>query len=135
MSGDQPAPAPESSRIQIEQALRQMNDEWVKALVRADRATLELIMADDFYLAYPMEGDDKDQFISDVVSGDVRVEFLTRENVSVHIWGSTAILTGKDSAKWYYKGRDFSGHYKIINVYSLRDDRWHLVSFQACPMT
>lgn len=135
MSGDQPAPVPESSRIQIEQTLRQMNDDFVKALVRADRATLERIMADDFFLAYPMEGDDKDQFISDVVSGDVRVEFLTRENVSVRIWGSTAILTGKDSAKWYYKGRDFSGHYKIINVYSSRGDRWQLVSFQACPMT
>jgi len=112
-----------------------MNDDFVKALVRADRATLERIMANDFFLAYPMEGDDKDQFIDDVVSGDVRVEFLTRENVSVRIWGSTAILTGKDSAKWYYKGRDFSGHYKIINVYSLRDDRWQLVSFQACPIT
>ena len=133
MSGKQPAHEP--SKIQTEQALRQMNDDFVKALVRTDRATLERIMANDFFLAYPMEGDDKDEFIDDVVSGDVRVEFLTRENVSVRIWGSTAILTGKDSAKWYYKGRDFSGHYKIINVYSLRDDRWQLVSFQACPIT
>ena len=133
MSGEQPAH--ESSRIQTEQALRQMNDDWVKALVRADRATLDRIMADDFLLAYPMEGDDKEQFISDVVSGDVRVELLTRENVSVRIWGSTAVLTGKDSAKWFYKGRDFSGHYKIMNVYSLRDGGWQLVSFQACPMT
>lgn len=133
MSGEQPAHEP--SRIQTEQTLRQMNDEWVKALVRKDSATLDRIMADDFFFAYPMEGDDKEQFIDDVVSGDVRVEFLTRENVGVRIWGSTAILTGKDSAKWYYKGRDFSGHYKIINVYSLREDRWQLVSVQACPIT
>ncbi|MBA3355553.1 MAG: nuclear transport factor 2 family protein [Pyrinomonadaceae bacterium] len=112
-----------------------MNDEWVKALVRADAATLDRIMADDFFFAYPMEGDDKSQFIGDVASGDVKVESLTRENVSVRIWGSTAVLTAKDSAKWYYKGRDFSGHYKIIHIYSLRDDRWQLVSVQACPMT
>ncbi|MBA2527327.1 MAG: nuclear transport factor 2 family protein [Pyrinomonadaceae bacterium] len=128
-------PAHEFSRIQTEQALRQMNDDWVKALVRADGATLDRIMADDFFFAYPMEGDDKTQFIGDVVSGDVRVEFLGRENVSVRIWGSTAVLTGRDSAKWYYQGRDFSGHYKIIHVYSLRDDRWQLVSVQACPIT
>jgi len=133
MSGEQPAR--ESSRIQTEQELRRMNDDWVKALVRADGATLDRIMADDFFFAYPMEGDDKAQFIGDVVSGDVKVEFLTRENVGVRIWGSTAVLTGKDSAKWYYKGRDFSGHYKIIHIYSLRDDRWQLVSVQACPMT
>ena len=133
MSGKQPVPEP--SRFQTEQTLRQMNDDFVKALVRADRTTLEEIIADDFFIAYPMEGDDKDQFISDVISGDVKVEFLRRENVNVRIWGSTAVLTGKDSAKWYYKGRDFSGHYKVINVYSMRNNRWQIVSFQACPIT
>ena len=127
-------PTHEFSKVQIEQELRQMNDDWIKALVRADRVTLDRIMADDFFMAYPMEGDDKEQFIGDVASGDVKVEFLTRENVSVRIWGHTAILIGKDSVKWFYKGRDFSGQYKVINVYALRDDRWQLVSLQACPL-
>lgn len=133
MAGEQPAHS--VSKIQIEQELRQLNDDWVKALVSGDAATLERIMADDFFFAYPMEGDDKAQFIGDVVSGDVNVEFLDRENVSVRIWESTAVLTGKDSATWYYKGRDFSGHYKIIHIYSFRNDRWQLVSVQACPIT
>ncbi|MGI8917235.1 MAG: nuclear transport factor 2 family protein [Pyrinomonadaceae bacterium] len=123
------------SKLETEQELRQMNDDWVKALVRSDRVTLDRIMADDFCFAYPMEGDDKAQFIGDVVSGDVRVESLTRENVSVRIWGDTAVLTGKDSAKWSYRGRDFSGHYKIIHVYSRRDNHWKLVSVQACPIS
>ncbi len=96
MAGEQPAHS--VSKIQIEQELRQLNDDWVKALVSGDTATLERIMADDFFFAYPMEGDDKAQFIGDVVSGDVKVEFLDRENVSVRIWESTAVLTGKDSA-------------------------------------
>ncbi len=131
MSGEE---AHAASRINTEQELRQLSDDWVKALVRADGATLDQIMADDFFFAYPLEGDDKTQFIGDVVSGDIRVEFLNRERVNVRIWGGTAVLTGKDSAKWYYKGRDFSGHYKIIHIYSLRDERWQLVSVQACPM-
>src|SRR6185503_5771035 len=111
-------PAHEASKIEIEQQLREMNDKWVKALVRGDADTLDLIMADDFLFAYPMEGDDKADFIGNIVSGDVRVEYLTRENISVRIWGATAVLTGKDSAKWSYKGREFSGHYKIVHVYS-----------------
>src|SRR5687768_1371044 len=98
------------SKVAAEQLLRELNDEWVKALVRKDGDTLDRIMAEDFFFAYPMEGDDKSQFIGDVVSGDVRVEYLNRENVAVRIWGPTAVLTGKDSAKWSYKGRDFSGH-------------------------
>jgi ketosteroid isomerase-like protein len=101
-----------------------MNDDWVKALVRGDSETLDRIMADDFFWAYPFEGDDKAQFIGDVSSGEVRVEYITRENVGVRIWGDTAVLTGKDSAKWFYQGRDFSGHYKVIHIYAHRNDRW-----------
>lgn len=123
------------THIEIEQQLRQMNDEWVKALVRRDPVTLDRIMADDFVFAYPMEGDDKTQFIDDVVSGDLNVLQLKRENVTVRIWGHTAILTALDSAEWFYKGRDFSGKYKIVHVYASRDDHWRLVAVQACPMT
>ena len=122
------------SHIEVEQLLREMNEDWVKALVRSDGETLGRIMADDFFFAYPMEGDDKAQFIGDVVGGNIRVEFLNRENVSVRIWGETAVLTAKDSAKWSYNGRDFSGHYKIIHIYSRRAGKWQLVSVQACPM-
>jgi ketosteroid isomerase-like protein len=124
--------APDQSKIETEALLRQLNDEWVKALVRRDGITLDRIMADDFFFAYPLEGDDKAQFINDVVSGDLRVEYLNRENVSVRIRGATAVLTGKDSAKWFYKGHEWSGNYKIINVYSKRDDEWHLIAVQAC---
>jgi ketosteroid isomerase-like protein len=127
-------PAEPLSKVEVEQLLRQMNDEWVKALVRGDGETLGRIMAEDFFFAYPMEGDDKDQFIGDVVSGEIRVEYINRENVSVRVWGDTAVLTARDSAKWYYKGRDFSGHYKIIHIYSYRDGKWQLVSVQACPI-
>lgn len=125
----------EQNKVLIEQELRQMNDEWVKALVRRDPNTLDRIMADTFFFAYPLEGDDKNQFISDVVSGDLVVEYLTRENVSVRIWGSTAVLTGRDSVKWYYKGRELAGHYKIIQVYSNESGSWQLVAIQACPIT
>ncbi len=132
MSDEQPHQ--ELSRIETEQELRQLNDEWVKALVRRDVVTLDRIMADDFVFAYPLEGDDKAQFIDDVLSGDLFVEHLSRENIGVRIWGQTAVITGRDSAKWIYKGREFSGHYKIIHVYSQRDNNWQLVAVQACPM-
>jgi len=124
-----------SSKVEAEQELRQLNDEWVKALVRRDSDTLGEIMAEDFVSAYPLEGDDKLQFISDVVSGDLRVEYLNRENVTVRIWENAAMLTGRDSAKWNYKGREFSGHYKILHIYSRRSGRWQMVTLQACPMT
>src|ERR1044072_4337876 len=93
--------------LEVEQHLRQMNDEWVKAMMRGDGPTLERIMADDFVFSYPLEGDDKDlfiaavisgdlriehQFIADLSSGDLRIEHLTRGHSNVRIFGSTAII-------------------------------------------
>jgi len=128
-------PVPEAHRFETEQQLRQMNDEWVKALVRSDGETLDRIMADDFYFAYPMEGDDKEQFIDDVTSGRIRVEYINRDKVSVRIWGNTAVLSAHDSSKWFYQGRDFSGHYKVVQVYAQRENQWQLVAVQAVPIS
>jgi ketosteroid isomerase-like protein len=122
------------SHIKLEQHLRQMNDEWVKALVRRDADILDRIMADDFVFIYPMEGDDKRQFIDDVVAGQLNVQQLTRDNLSVRIWGHTAVLSATDSVNWFYHGRDFSGKYKVVHIYSNRNNEWGMVAVQACPM-
>jgi len=120
--------------IAVEQLIRQLNDEWVKAMMRGDSATLERIMADDFFFTYPLEGDDKAQFIADVTSGDLKIEHISREQTSVRVFGSTAVLTARDSATWLYHGRELSGQYKIIQVFAERAGRWQLCAVQACPM-
>jgi len=122
------------SVIEVEQQVRQLNDDWVKAIMRADAETLDRIMADDFFFTYPLEGDDKTQFIADVTSGDLKVKHITREQVNVRVFGGTAVLTARDSATWLYHGREISGQYKIIKVFAERGGRWQLCAIQACPM-
>jgi len=120
--------------IEIERHIRQLNDEWVKAMVRADAETLERIMADDFCFTYPLEGDDRTQFISDVTSGDLKIEHISREQLSVRVFGKTAVLTARDSATWLYHGRELAGQYKIMSVFAERNGQWQLCAVQACPM-
>ena len=91
-------------------------------------------MADDFIFAYPLEGDDKAQFIADVTARELKVEHLSRAQVNVRVFGATAVLTARDSASWLYHGRELSGQYKIIQIYSERDGRWQLCALQACPI-
>ena len=90
--------------------------------------------ADDFIITYPLEGDDKADFIGGVTSGDLRIEHLSREQVSVRVFGQTAILMARDAATWLYHGREISGHYKVIMIYTLRDGHWQLCAAQACPI-
>jgi ketosteroid isomerase-like protein len=118
-----------------EQELRQLNAEWVKALIARDRASLERIMADDFIFTYPMDGDSKSQFIGDVESGDLVVEKLDRTKVEVSVFGPTAVLTALDDARWFYRGRAILGSYRVLQVYSNRNDKWQLVAVQACPIS
>src|SRR4051812_6402993 len=122
------------SPIEVEQHIRQLNDEWVKAIVRADAEALERIMSEDFYFTYPLEGDDKAQFISDVTAGDLKIKHMTREQLNVRVFGATAVLTARDSATWLYHGRELAGQYKILSVFSEREGLWQLCAIQACPM-
>lgn len=112
-----------------------MNEEWVRAFTYADAETLDRIMAEDFAFTFPLEGDDKSQFISDVSSGAMKVEYLNRDHVHVAVYGSTVVLTCRDDAKWVYHGREITGHYKTLHVYAERDGRWQLVAVQSCPYT
>lgn len=123
-----------SSTIAIETHLRQLNDEWVKAMVRADAAALDQIMSDDFYFTYPLEGDDKASVISDLLSGELKIQHFARDHVSVRVFGSTAVLTARDAATWLYHGHELQGQYKVIIVFSERDARWQMCAIQACPM-
>ena len=130
-----PSDQPSSrATFEVEQHIRQLNDEWVKAIMRADADELNRIMADDFYFTYPLEGDDKAQFIADITSGDLKIKHIAREQLNVRVFGNTAVLTARDSATWLYHGRELAGQYKILSVFTERDGQWQLCAIQACPM-
>ncbi len=131
MAEEQPNAA--RSDQDVAREIRRLNDEWVRAVVGRDAAALERIMAEDFNFSFLLEGDDRSQFVSDVVSGDLRVDSFHREQVHVRVHGPTAVLTCLDIARWSYKGRDISGTYHTMHVYAEREGRWRLVAAQVCP--
>src|SRR5438552_18910421 len=86
-----------TSKIQIEQELRQLNDEWVKALVRGDGETLERIMADDFFFAYPMEGVTSSSSFGMLLRVVLRSDSFIREMAAVGIGETRQHLQEKAS--------------------------------------
>ncbi|HLG16521.1 MAG TPA: hypothetical protein VJH03_18740 [Blastocatellia bacterium] len=54
---------------------------------------------------------------------------------NTRVYGSTAVVSALDTAKWQYKGHIILGYYRIIHVYAEREGRWQLVLVQACPIS
>jgi ketosteroid isomerase-like protein len=121
--------------IHDEQRLRRINEEWVDALVRGDTATLNRVMDEGCLFSYVLDGDDRQQFIADIESGELKVESLKRDHVEARIYGSTGVLVAFDTAVWTYKGQHIQDHYRSIHVYAERDGEWQIVAIQTSPIS
>jgi ketosteroid isomerase-like protein len=117
---------------QTKQQLTSANEEWIRALAQRDEAALDHIMSDDFVLAYPFEGDDKGQFIADVIAGELTVESLEAHGATVRVAGNAGLVFGSETANWHYRGRDLSGLYRFLRVYTWQDGRWRIVALHLC---
>jgi ketosteroid isomerase-like protein len=115
-----------------ERELKLANEEWARALAQKDRDALERIMADEFELAYPFEGDDKAQFISDVVEGVVTVASLTPHSATTRVSGNTGLIFGSETANWRYRDRDLSGTYRFLRVYTRQEGQWRILALHLC---
>jgi ketosteroid isomerase-like protein len=115
-----------------ERKLREANDIWARALAGRDRQALEEIMSDDFLMAFPLEGDDKSQFIDDIISGSVTVGSLNHRDVTFRVSGNTGLIFGSETANWVYKGRDLSGTYRFLRVYTKQQGRWQILALHLC---
>ena len=121
--------------VEARQRLREINEQWVAALVRRDTELLNRLMAEDCIFSYALDGDDRVQFISDIDSGDLQVAALERETLEVRIYGSTGVVIAYDTADWRYKNRRIQGNYRTMHVYAERDGVWQIVAIQASPIS
>ena len=115
-----------------EQALMQIEQEMLDALLKGDTSAGERHMADAFVFTAP-DGtvQDKARFIADVKSGDLKIESSTNEDMKVHVHGDAAVVTYRSTDKGSYKGNDLSGQYRWTDVFVKRNGRWQLVAGQG----
>ncbi len=116
---------------QPEQILRQMNEEWVAALIQKDTATLHRLMDDRCVFTDALTGQEKAEFIADIEIGDVQVNTMSRDNVEIRVYDGAAIMTSLDTADWQYKGHHMKGYYRTMHVYAKRAAGWQIVAIQS----
>jgi len=115
-----------------EQTLIQMEHDWSQADTQKDAAALNRILAED-WIGIDFEGTvlTKPQALKGISSDAASLESTVLRDMKVRVYGNTAIVTGTDTEKGEYHGKDSSGKYLWTDVFVLRKGRWQAVSSQS----
>jgi ketosteroid isomerase-like protein len=93
---------------------------------------LDRIVADD-WTAIDFEGktETKAQAMADLKSGSSTLQTVTLGDMKVRVFGNTAVVTGSDTEKSTYKGKDSSGKYVWMDVFVNRNGKWQAVASES----
>jgi len=111
--------------------------DWAKAAVEGDADRMASYMADEYLeLAWEPAAQDapahwrtvkKTEWVESVRSHRDVYTSVDLRNVTVHVQGNIAVVTGEYSQKGASNGKDISGAGIYANTWTKRHDRWMLV--------
>jgi len=109
--------------------ITQLEHDWVNAIVAKDAATLDKLIAEDFNGTTPEAYDyPKSMAIDDIKNGTYAVDSMVLGDVSVNVYGDTAISFTTQQEKSRYAGEDRSGRYVFTDVWVKRGGNWQVVA-------
>jgi ketosteroid isomerase-like protein len=103
--------------------------DWVAAIVKKDVPVLERLLADDFNGTSPTAHTfTKKQAIADLTSGEYVVDAMDLDEITVNVYGDTAVsFTSQEETSKYF-GNDTSGHYHFTDVWIRNGGQWRVVA-------
>jgi len=125
-----------ASNENVDQAVRQLDNERTQAVLKSDTAFIERVYADD-YVVIGANGSvrNKAQVIADLKSGALKLASYKDDELKVRVYGDTAILTGRSTGKQKDKGQEISGQFLFTRVYVKRNGQWQLVTHHISIVT
>lgn len=116
----------------VEKDILKLENDWLVAWQKKDSAFLQKLWADE-YLDTDYDGQTytKGQDLANVTNSGTSVTSFSLTEMKVHTYGDTAVVTGLNSMKSTFNGRDSSGAYRFTDVFVKRDGRWQVVATQA----
>jgi ketosteroid isomerase-like protein len=121
------AQTPRTTQDSTERTLLALEDSWTVALVKRDVATFRRLLADGFVYSEDDRTMSRDDVLKDVASGSDTVEASHNEDMRVHRFGNTALVTGWLITKGRGgKGR-FDRRYRFTDTWMLVNGRWQII--------
>jgi ketosteroid isomerase-like protein len=118
-----------------ERTVADLERAWVQAAMTNDLAAMDRIIADDWIgIVYTGQRITKADVLRDVKAGSATTPKIEIRNMTVRLYGTTAIVNAQTTETSTWQGKDTSGDYVLVDVYALRDGRWQVVSSQATKL-
>jgi ketosteroid isomerase-like protein len=114
-----------------EQELVGLENEWCRAYLAKDTQAMGRIEANG-WICTTGDGElvTRAEDIADVGSGAYAATEFKVEDLKVTVHGDTAVVTGRQTEKATYKGKDASGVFRITDTWIRRDGRWQCIASQ-----
>ena len=112
-----------------EQELLKLEQEWANALVKADVAFLDRILAEDCMFT-DSEGIvwTKAQSLAHLKPGGHVITSMVSDDMKVRIYRDAAVVTGRNTTKETLNGKDTSALERFTDTWIKRDGRWQCVA-------
>ena len=124
---------PRAQKHEFRHEIDQMEAAWSSAILKANSAALEGLLADD-YTGISAKGalQTKEQAINSLRTGAFRVSTLSTSDKKIRIYGSTAVVTSQAELTAGKDNQEMTGHYRYTRVYVRNSQgEWKIVSFEA----
>jgi len=125
--------APKPEAVSVEQSvLIQIEKDWNQAIIAKDYQTVDKIMAND-WVGIDFKGMKvtKEETLAELKSGESSNETVELGEMTVKVYGNTAVVIGSDTEKSTYHGKDSSGRYAWMDVFVKRAGQWQVVASQS----
>jgi ketosteroid isomerase-like protein len=115
----------------VEQSIKAMTEQWRQAALKADVATVDKLLADDFIAISGLgETITKAEALELYKSGKLKFEAIDVLDMKVRVYGDTALVNTTMNLKGHSGATDFSGQWRNVRVWVKRKGQWQTVSNQ-----
>lgn len=119
----------------VRQILKDRFREYTEALRERDLAALDNIWAEGYTFTNGRgEFLTKKDRMKNIKTGATQFDSIRREGEEIHVFGNTAVVTGRVVLKAIYSGKESSGPYRFMNVWVKTQGCWEMVANQLTPI-
>jgi ketosteroid isomerase-like protein len=111
------------------EALINLENKWVDALVKSDAATLDSILADTYVdTDEQSHRSDKQGVLAVLKSGELKIASIKLSDMQVHVYGDAAVVTGSASQAGNFKGQPLTAAIIFTDTFIRQNGKWRAVA-------